>query len=120
MHFSGAWGMARRIGVYREEFMMLNHITTLGYVLTAISALIFFFSIIASMFKKPEAEGDAWGINDVQQGFEWATTSPPPPYNFETVPPIAVDDPHAPQVLAEEASAKANSDCILYRKKARS
>ena len=42
MHLSGAWGMARRIGVYREEFTWLNHLTTLGYIMTAISALIFF------------------------------------------------------------------------------
>ncbi|MHC5067351.1 MAG: cytochrome c oxidase subunit I [Planctomycetota bacterium] len=94
MHISGAMGMARRIGVYREEFMVMNHITTLGYVLTAISALILLGSVIASLFKKRHCGDDPWNINEVQQSFEWAIPSPPPPYNFETVPPIPVSDPH--------------------------
>jgi cytochrome c oxidase subunit 1 len=92
MHISGALGMARRIPIYREEFLTLNHITTGGYLLTAIAAIIIFFSILLSYLKRPTAEGDAWGVNDLQQSFEWATTSPPPPYNFETVPPIPVTD----------------------------
>jgi len=95
MHLSGAMGMARRIGVYREEFLALNHITTFGYVLTAIAALIVFFSVVASLFRKAHCDNDPWKINDLQQGFEWATTSPPPVYNFEHVPPIPVLDPMA-------------------------
>ena len=95
MHFSGAMGMARRIGVYREEFQDLNRLTTIGYVLTAVSALILFFSVIASYFKKKHCDNDPWKINDLQQGFEWAISSPPPVYNFEQVPPIPVLDPMA-------------------------
>lgn len=94
MHISGALGMARRIPIYREEFISLNHITTFGYLLTAIAALIVFFSICASYFRRPSAPDDAWGVNDLQRSFEWATTSPPPPYNYEQVPPIPVSDPH--------------------------
>lgn len=93
MHVSGFLGMPRRIPQYREEYFILNHITTFGYVLTAIAALVVFGSIVRSLFNKRTADADAWGVNDIQQSFEWATSSPPPAYNFEQVPPIPVVDP---------------------------
>ena len=105
MHLSGAAGMPRRIGIYREEFIMANHITTFGYALTAISALILFGAVVASLMRKRDTEADdPWEINDIQQSFEWATSSPPPPYNFETIPPIPVADPMAHEHHHEEAS----------------
>jgi cytochrome c oxidase subunit 1 len=93
MHVSGAMGMARRIGVYREEFIWLNQLTTAGYLMTAIAALIVFGALIASMLRKADAKDDPWEVNDIQQSFEWAISSPPPAYNFEHVPPIPVLDP---------------------------
>ena len=111
MHISGALGMARRIPIYREEFLELNHITTGGYILTAIAALIVFISICASYFKRPTAPGDAWEVNDMQRSFEWATTSPPPVYNYENVPPIPVTDPHLHPVDEDKlAAASTDSD----------
>ncbi|MFW5845064.1 MAG: cytochrome c oxidase subunit I, partial [Planctomycetota bacterium] len=101
MHISGMLGMPRRIAIYREEFMVLNHITTFGYILTAIAALIVFGSIVASLLRgRDTEEDDPWQINDVQRSFEWATSSPPPPYNFEQVPPIPPTDYNRP--LAEQ------------------
>ena len=94
MHISGIMGMPRRIGVFREEYMVLNHITTFGYALTALGSLILFFQIVGSMFRKPDTDADdPWEINEVQEEFLWATSSPPPVYNYETVPPIAIADP---------------------------
>jgi len=93
MHLEGAMGMPRRIGIYREEFYWWNVWITVGYALTAVAALIVFFSVLISMFKKRHCDNDPWKVNDVQQSFEWATSSPPPVYNFETVPPIPVVDP---------------------------
>ena len=90
MHISGMLGMPRRIAFYREEFFLLNHITTFGYALTAIASLIVFFSIVESLFRKPTCGNDPWEVNELQQSFEWAIPSPPPPYNFEQVPPIPV------------------------------
>jgi cytochrome c oxidase subunit 1 len=88
--------MARRVVVYREEFMFMNHISTFGYALTAVAALILFISIVASLFRKRDCGNDPWNVNEIQQSFEWATTSPPPPYNFEEVPPIPITDPRKP------------------------
>ena len=90
MHIVGALGMARRIPVYFADFFFWNHIITLGYALTFVSAVIFFFQLLLSYRQKPNSENDPWKINDLQQSFEWATSSPPPVYNFETVPPIPV------------------------------
>lgn len=92
MHLVGAMGMARRVPVYYADYKMLNHLTTFGYLLTFISALTFFGQLVASYFRPATCDNDPWKINDVQQSFEWATSSPPPVYNFEVVPPIPVAD----------------------------
>jgi cytochrome c oxidase subunit 1 len=52
MHIEGAMGMPRRIGIYREEFFTMNQVVTLGYVFTAVSALIMFLSLVLSLFRK--------------------------------------------------------------------
>lgn len=93
MHLTGILGMARRVPVYYGDFKILNHVSTLGYALTFASSLIFVAQLALSYRRKPDAGADPWGVNGVQQTFEWATTSPPPVYNFETVPPIPVADP---------------------------
>jgi len=94
MHITGALGMPRRVPVYREEFLGLNHLTTFGYGLTAAASVIILFSVVGSLLRKREELGDdPWEINDIQQSFEWATSSPPPAYNFEQVPPIPIVDP---------------------------
>jgi len=92
MHISGMVGMARRIAVYHQHFAMLNHITTFGYLLAFLGSLIFFFQILLSYLKAPTAGDDPWQINDLQGGLEWATSSPPPVYNFAKVPPIPIVD----------------------------
>ena len=94
MHLTGAAGMARRVPVYYADFKILNHITTFGYALTALSSLILFVQLVLSYRRPKTTEDDPWKINDVQQSFEWATSSPPPVYNFATVPPIPVADQH--------------------------
>ena len=90
MHISGALGMARRIAVYREEYFDLNILTTVGYGFTAVGSLILFISIVESLFRPKDQPDDPWDVNDLQQGFEFATSSPPPAYNYEKVPPIPV------------------------------
>jgi cytochrome c oxidase subunit I len=92
MHITGAMGMARRVPVYYADFKLLNHITTFGYLLTFVSALVFFIQLVASYFRPATMDNDPWKVNDVQKSFEWATSSPPPVYNFEVVPPIPVAD----------------------------
>mgnify|MGYP001603669817 CR=1 FL=1 len=90
MHVVGAWGMARRVPVYFQDFKRLNDITTLGYILTMISALWFVVDLIRSYGRPKVTENDPWHINHIQHSLEWATTCPPPEYNFVESPPIPV------------------------------
>ena len=92
MHVSGMAGMARRTAWYYEAFQHLNHLTSFGYCLAFIGAVLFFIDIVVSYSRPKITENDPWKINDLQCGFEWATSSPPPVYNFEKVPPIPVVD----------------------------
>ena len=92
MHLTGALGMARRVPVYFKDFLVLNHITTVGYALTFIASVWFVIDLLRSYGRPKVTEDDPWHINDVQQSFEWATSCPPPVYNFENVPPIPVAD----------------------------
>ena len=90
MHLSGYHGMPRRVPVYYADFKFSNYLTTAGYLMTFTSALIFFIDLLVSYSRPKITVNDPWGINDLQQSFEWATACPPPAYNFETTPPIPV------------------------------
>src|SRR6266481_6956116 len=84
MHVQGLLGMPRRIYTYPADrgWEIWNLITTLGVPLQAAAVLIFVVNIIVSLRHGTRAGDDPWNAWTL----EWATTSPPPPYNFEIVP----------------------------------
>jgi len=84
MHVQGVLGMPRRIYTYQADrgWEIWNLITTLGVPLQAIAILIFVVNVIVSLRRGEPAGADPWDAWTL----EWATTSPPPPYNFEVVP----------------------------------
>jgi len=89
MHTLGLEGMARRIYTYsggfgQEGWGATNMFITVFSFLIAISVLTFSINLVWSRKHGAIAGDDPWGGNTL----EWATTSPPPPYNFETVPPV--------------------------------
>ncbi len=87
MHIAGMLGMPRRIYTYDADrgWAIWNQIATLGAFLQAPSFAIFVVNILRSLRKGKPAGDDPWDAWTL----EWSTTSPPPEYNFETIPTVA-------------------------------
>ena len=87
MHIPGMLGMARRIYTYPADrgWDVLNLVTTLGVPLQAVAVLLFVVNIVISLRRGAPAGNDPWDAWTL----EWATSSPPPPYNFAVVPPVS-------------------------------
>jgi cytochrome c oxidase subunit I len=86
MHFVGILGMPRSIYTYEPDrgWNTLNLIISAGAIFQGIGALIFVWNLIHSYFYGKEAGPDPWDAWTL----EWATQSPPPPYNFATEPVV--------------------------------
>ena len=87
MHVQGLLGMPRRIYTYPADrgWEVWNLVTTLGVPLQIVATLIFVMNVIVSLRRGTLAGDDPWDAWTL----EWATTSPPPSYNFETIPTVA-------------------------------
>ena len=97
MHMSGMLGMPRRVAVYAPELQTLNVISSIAAFVLGISTFIFLFNFVLSLRYGKRAGANPWRALTL----EWATTSPPPPYNFDE-PPIPFEDPYG---YGTEASA---------------
>jgi cytochrome c oxidase subunit 1 len=86
MHVPGLLGMPRRIYTYAPDrgWEVWNLVVTLGVPLQIVAVLIFVVNIAISLRRGAIAGDDPWDAWTL----EWATTSPPPPYNFEVVPVV--------------------------------
>jgi cytochrome c oxidase subunit 1 len=87
MHIPGILGMPRSIYTYEADrgWTGWNQIVSIGAGVQAIAIAIFVCDIVYSCLKGREAGADPWDAWTL----EWATTSPPPPYNFATEPVVA-------------------------------
>jgi cytochrome c oxidase subunit 1 len=90
-HQLGLDGMPRRVASYTkaEGWGTLNLISTIGSFILAIGVLAFVWNLFVSLRKGTPAGSDPWG----GQTLEWATTSPPPEHNFDSLPPIRSERP---------------------------
>jgi cytochrome c oxidase subunit 1 len=86
MHVSGMLGMPRRIFTFLPDrgWEVWNLLSTAGALLQAPSFAIFVWNVAVSLRKGKPAGDDPWDAWTL----EWATTSPPPSYNFDTVPAV--------------------------------
>jgi heme/copper-type cytochrome/quinol oxidase subunit 1 len=91
MHILGVQGMQRRIFRYPIEtgFLPWNVVETAGAFLLGFSILIFLWNMLVSWARGPRAGNDPWLANTL----EWLTTSPPPAYNFASLPRIRSERP---------------------------
>jgi cytochrome c oxidase subunit I+III len=87
MHQLGLHGMTRRIYTYVPEtgWGTLNFVATIGAFLIGISVLLFMINVAISRKRGEIAGNDPWFAGTL----EWATTSPPPSYNFMHIPTVA-------------------------------
>jgi cytochrome c oxidase subunit I+III len=86
MHFLGLEGMPRRVYTYLPEtgWGPLNLLATAGAVTIAASVLVLAINVVRSLRQGVMAGDDPWGAPTL----EWATSSPPPPYNFHHLPTV--------------------------------
>jgi cytochrome c oxidase subunit 1 len=93
----GEEGMPRRIANYGayEGWGTLNLLESVGSGIIALGILVFLVNVVVSLRHRVPAGDDPWG----GPSLEWATSSPPPPPNFDALPPIRS---FAPMVDARE------------------
>ncbi|MBI3954403.1 MAG: cytochrome c oxidase subunit I [Chloroflexi bacterium] len=86
MHFLGVAGMPRRIYTYGAEsgWGFWNAVETVGAFIIAVSLLAFLANFFRSLRQGEEAGSDPWDGRTL----EWSIPSPPPHYNFATIPTV--------------------------------
>ncbi len=87
MHIPGLLGMPRRIYTYEpgRGWDTWNFLITIGTFIQAIAILAFVANLVISYWKGDEAGNDPWDAWTL----EWSVSSPPPAYNFATIPVVA-------------------------------
>ncbi|MDB5220996.1 MAG: cytochrome c oxidase, subunit [Myxococcaceae bacterium] len=101
-HFLGVLGMPRRVFTYPDLpwWGTINMLSTIGAFVLGVSVMVFLANGGYSLVRGKIAGDNPWEAWTL----EWATTSPPPPHNFDRVPPVRGRRPLWD--LAQEAQEK--------------
>jgi heme/copper-type cytochrome/quinol oxidase subunit 1 len=91
MHQLGLQGMPRRVYTYLSEMGWghLNSVASVGAVLIALAVLVFIGNAVWSDRHGLPAADNPWQAGTLG----WATSSPPPPYNFLHLPTLSSREP---------------------------
>jgi cytochrome c oxidase subunit I len=112
MYILGFMGMPRRVYTYAPDlgWNTLNLISSIGGFIIAVSLLIFIYNFVHSA-RSGEVAGDnpwrAWTL-------EWATSSPPPPGNFTSLPVVHSERPLYDLEQAQQAAAEGGPAPEVY------
>ncbi len=89
MHIVGILGMPRRVAVYAPEFTDLNRLISFASFVLGFSTLVVIYNMVVSFYRGRVAGANPWRALTL----EWATTSPPPAWNFDD-DPVPFEDPY--------------------------
>jgi cytochrome c oxidase subunit 1 len=91
MHWSGLLGMPRRVYTYPAGLglELPNLLSSIGAFVVATSVLLFVVNGLFSLYRGAIAGPNPWGAPTL----EWATSSPPPVYNFAHLPVVESNTP---------------------------
>jgi cytochrome c oxidase subunit 1 len=89
MHFLGLQGMPRRYVDYPDAFTLWNHVSSIGYAITAVGVVVFLVILLEAAIRRRKAEANPWGEGATT--LEWTLSSPPPFHQFSDPPVIKAD-----------------------------
>ncbi|MEX0900132.1 MAG: cytochrome c oxidase subunit I [Gammaproteobacteria bacterium] len=106
MHLTGLLGLPRRVYTYGEAFgpamQWLNLVSTAAGFVFALGVVAFIVSVVLGWRHGTRAPANPWGAATL----EWAMPTPPPVYNFVSIPTIASRDPLWDEPLLTERLAE--------------
>lgn len=90
-HILGLMGMPRRVYTYPVELQWgsLNLLSSVGALVILLSLVVYLTNIVVSLRRGAVATDNPWEASTL----EWATSSPPPSYNFHPSPTVTGRDP---------------------------
>jgi len=93
MHLTGLLGMPRRIDTYSAEmgWTWLNLLSSVGGFVQAFGFALFLIDVVLQVRLGRRHDRDPWGADTL----EWAMATPPPAYNFASLPTVASREPLA-------------------------
>jgi len=113
MHILGLQGMPRRIYTYQPDlpWQWMNLFVSACAIVLAAGFCLFFINALVSIKRGALAEANPWQASTL----EWATSSPPPTYNFEHIPVVSSRDPlwEQPEVLPVVAGLRTDRRDLL-------
>ncbi len=87
MHIAGIDGMPRRIYTYPSSagWTLVNLVESVGAYVLAAGLLLVIVNLLVSLRDGERVGADPWHGDTL----EWATSSPPPPYNYAVIPTVS-------------------------------